>query len=139
MKKLFVFIFFVSGFNAYSQIPDIKLNSAFYSFHHALVSVDTVIIKKMADDDLMYGHSNGWVETKSDILKKLSSGYLKYFGIKADSIEIKRKRNVAAVRFVGDFKVSLKGGETITFHLKVLELWVKKKRNWKLFARQAVK
>jgi hypothetical protein len=45
---------------------------------------------------------------------------------------------MANARFTADLNVTLKGN-TSTFHLKVLEVWVKKGSRWILFARQAVK
>jgi len=139
LKKLFVLIFIAAGLSGYSQTRNMKLISTFHAFHQALILVDTSFIKHVAINELTYGHSNGWVETKTDILKNLTTGYLKYFEIKEDSLNIKLKRKVAVVRFVGDYKVSLNGGEAIRYHLKVLELWMRNGKNWKLFARQAVK
>jgi len=45
---------------------------------------------------------------------------------------------MANVRFVADITATMKGA-TNTFHLKVLEVWMKKGKRWVLFARQAVK
>jgi hypothetical protein len=45
---------------------------------------------------------------------------------------------MANVRFVADITATMKA-TTSTFHLKVLEVWVKKGKRWVLFARQAVK
>jgi hypothetical protein len=45
---------------------------------------------------------------------------------------------VASVRFVGVYDSTFDGKRAET-RLKVLEIWVKKKKGWKLFARQAVK
>jgi hypothetical protein len=42
------------------------------------------------------------------------------------------------VRFVADITATMKEA-TNTYHLKVLEVWVKKGKRWVLFARQAVK
>jgi hypothetical protein len=46
--------------------------------------------------------------------------------------------NMASVRFVADITATMKGA-TNSYHLKVLEVWVKKSKRWVLFARQAVK
>jgi len=42
------------------------------------------------------------------------------------------------VRFVGVYDSTL-DGKRAEIRLKVLEVWVKKKKGWKLFARQAVR
>ncbi len=90
------------------------------------------------DKALSYGHSNGWIETKEELLTNLETGYIKYNSIKEDSVRAVINEGMSHVRFVGDYDVTLNGA-TNTFHLKVLEIWVKKGKRWLLFARQAIK
>ncbi len=107
-------------------------------FHQALVNRNTVSINQQTDKVLSYGHSNGWVQTKSEIIKDFESGYISYQGFKEDSIAVSMNGNMASVRFVADIAATMKG-VSYNFHLKVLEVWVKKGKRWVLFARQAVK
>jgi len=107
-------------------------------FHQALVKMNTVSINQQTDKALSYGHSNGWVQTKSDLIKDFESGYISYQAYKEDSITIAMNGNMANVRFVADIAATMKG-TNYNFHLKVLEVWVKKGRRWVLFARQAVR
>ena len=95
-------------------------------------------INQQTDKVLSYGHSNGWVETKTDMIKNLETGYMNYNSIKEDSVQIMINGTMANVRFVADINATL-NGNTNSFHLKVLEVWVKKSKRWVLFARQAVK
>lgn len=122
-----------------AQTDEEKLSATLKEFHLALVSKNTVSINQQTDKALSYGHSNGWVETKTDMLKNLETGYTKYHSIKEDSLSVVINGNLAHARFVGDYTVSLNGGATVTYHLKVLEVWVKKGKRWILFARQAVR
>jgi hypothetical protein len=47
---------------------------------------------------------------------------------------------MANVRFVADITATLNRKTTVNnYHLKVLEVWVKKSNRWVLFARQAAK
>lgn len=107
-------------------------------FHQALVNKNTVSINQQTDKVLSYGHSNGWVQTKPDIIKDFETGYISYQGFKEDSIAVSINGNMANVRFVADIAATMKG-TSYNFHLKVLEVWVKKGKRWVLFARQAVK
>ncbi|HUR66162.1 MAG TPA: nuclear transport factor 2 family protein [Chitinophagaceae bacterium] len=118
---------------------DAKLETTLKEFHEALVAKNTLSINQQTDKALSYGHSNGWVETKTDMMKNLETGYIRYQEIKEDSLKVVINSNMAHARFVGDYTVSLNGGDYITYHLKVLEVWVKKGKRWLLFARQAVK
>lgn len=114
-----------------------KLITTIKEFHQALVNKNTVSINQQTDKALSYGHSNGWVETKEDVIKDIETGYLVYNSYKEDSLNITMNGSVANARFVADIKATMNGNTGI-FHLKVLEVWVKKGKRWLLFARQAV-
>lgn len=107
-------------------------------FHQALIQKNTVSITQQTDKALTYGHSNGWVETKADVINDLETGLIIYHSIKADSVKVGINGSVAHVRFIADIDATLRGNKN-SFHLKVLEVWVKKGKRWLLFARQAVK
>lgn len=139
MKKLIIIIFLLNAFCVIAQTDEAKLTTTIKEFHQALVNKNTVSINQQTDKALSYGHSNGWVETKNEMIKNLETGYLIYKSIKEDSLQITMNRNMANARFIGDYEVSLNGGNMAVYHLKVLEVWVKKGNRWILFARQAVK
>ena len=115
-----------------------KLTATVKEFHQALVNKNTVSINQQTDKALSYGHSNGWVQTKTDLIKDFETGYISYQNFKEDSITVLINGNMANVRFVADITVTMKAA-TNTYHLKVLEVWVKKGKRWVLFGRQAVK
>lgn len=115
-----------------------KLAATMQRFHLALVQKDTGAIRQQTDMALSYGHSNGWIETQSEMIKNLATGVIKYHSYKEDSFEAVVDKNVAYIRFVAEINVTL-NGNTGTYHLKVLEVWVRKGKRWLLFARQAVR
>ncbi len=88
---------------------------------------------------MSYGHSNGWVQTKKDLIKDFETGKISYQSFKEDSITVLMNDNRANVRFIADITASLNGTTVNNYHLKVLEVWVRKSKRWVLFARQAVK
>ena len=132
MFSLFVFCSFAQ------QTDEDKLIITVKEFHQALVNKNTVSINQQTDKALSYGHSNGWVENKTEIIKDLETGYISYQAIKEDSITVLINGTMANVRFVADITATMKEA-TNSFHLKVLEVWAKKGKRWVLFARQAVK
>ena len=139
MKFLVTLSFLAASFSGIAQATDEeKLIATVKEFHIALVKKNTVSINQQTDKALSYGHSNGWVQTKADIIKDLETGYLSYQSFKEDSITVLINGSMANVRFWADVKATLKGTST-SYHLKVLEVWVKKTNRWVLFARQAVK
>ena len=139
MKFLLIISFLAASFAGLTQSTDEeKLTATVKEFHQALVKKNTVSINQQTDKALSYGHSNGWVETKTDLIKDLETGYMSYQVYKEDSITVLINGNLANVRYQADVTAALKG-TTSSFHLKVLEVWVKKSNRWVLFARQAVK
>ena len=104
---------------------------------HELMVQNGNSIDQFIDDSLSYGHSSGWVENKTDFVSDLKSR-IDYHSIKEDSIIARVHGKLANVRFVGVYDSTL-DGKRAEIRLKVLEVWVKKKKGWKLFARQAVR
>ena len=138
MKQLLTILFLFVVVCCNAQTDEEKLTVTLKEFHQALVKKNIVSINQQTDKALSYGHSNGWIETKTEMIKNLETGYLDYHSYKEDSIAVLINNNMANVRFVADIDVTLKGTRG-NYHLKVLEVWVKKGKRWVLFARQAVK
>lgn len=139
LMKFFVTIgFLFCQLVGFAQNDEAKLTSTLKEFHQALVKKNTVSINQQTDKALSYGHSNGWVETKKELIEHLESGYMGYNGFREDSIKVEVNGNVGHARFIADINASMSGKE-FTFQLRVLEVWVKKGKRWVLFARQAVR
>lgn len=138
MKKLLAIVLLISAVITNAQTGEEKLTVTLKEFHQALVNKNTVSINQQTDKVLSYGHSNGWVETKADMIKNLETGYISYHSYKEDSLQVMINGNMANARFVADINVTL-NGNTGNYHLKVLEVWARKGKRWILFARQAVK
>ena len=138
MKYCLFILLLVSTVFATAQTEEEKLISTMKEFHQALVQKNTVSINQQTEKSLSYGHSNGWVQNKNDIIKDFETGLISYQTYKEDSVQISMSGNFANVRFVADIDATLRGN-AISNHLKVLEVWVKKGKRWLLFARQAVK
>ncbi|HZJ60274.1 MAG TPA: nuclear transport factor 2 family protein [Chitinophagaceae bacterium] len=138
MKKILLFLFAFTSVLANAQTEEEKLTTALKEFHQALVNKNTASINQQTDKALSYGHSNGFVETKADMIKNLETGFLVYHSFQEDSLKITMDESVANVRFTADIKAIMNNNDT-NVHLKVLEVWVKKGKRWLLFARQAVR
>lgn len=138
MKRSLTILFLFIAVFATAQTDSAKLATTLKEFHQALVNKNTVSINQQTDKALSYGHSNGWIETKNDMINNLETGYIKYNSIKEDSLKVTVNGSLANARFVGDYNVTM-NGNTNTYRLKVLEVWVKKGKRWILFARQAIR
>jgi Domain of unknown function (DUF4440) len=139
MRRVIVtIILFFTSLVIAAQTAEEKLVTTIKEFHQALVKKNTVSIIQQTDKAVSYGHSNGWVETKAEMINNLETGYLTYRSFKEDSLHVTINGNVAHARFIADIEATLNQKDS-HFHLKVLEVWVKKGKRWLLFARQAVK
>lgn len=138
MKQVLVIALLINAVFVNAQTESQKLATVIQQFHEALIRNDTGLIRKQTDSELSYGHSNGWIETQEDMIKNLGTGYLQYHRFTADSMNAVVDKHVAYTRFIADITVTLNGNKA-TYHLKVLEVWVKRGKRWLLFARQAVR
>jgi hypothetical protein len=139
MKALFVTLLLFAGFAGFAQKQDRNsLENAISSLDVALIAKDSVALKKLLNDNLTYGHTNGLVDTKSDVIGHLFDGKLTFKTIKTQSQTIVVEGNTASARRVVDADVIL-NGKPITATVRVLQVWVWKKKHWELFARQSMK
>jgi hypothetical protein len=138
MKKnlLFAFLFAVTAVNA--QTEKDKVISTMRVFHQALVEKNSAVLNQHMDDALSYGHSSGWIQSKSDVVKDFESGMISYQVYKADSVQVAISGDAANVRFLADVTVTQRGN-TSTLRLRVLEIWIKRNGAWVIFARQAIR
>lgn len=139
MKLVVTILLLCSWHGAFAQSTvEAKLTATLMQFHQDLVNKNTVSINQQTDKGLIYGHSNGWTETKNELIKNLETGYISYQSYKEDSLLLTVNENMANARFVADIAATL-NGVSATYSLRVLEVWVRKGSRWILFARQAVK
>ncbi len=104
----------------------------------ALIAKDTVTLKQLLHKEATYGHSNGWVETKQDVIKDLVSGKLTYHKIETDSLTWKVNDNWATMRNKTTVEGSVNGTK-FNLVMHVLQVWLKTNKGWQLLARQSAK
>lgn len=138
MKVVLCLALLFSFVLANAQTEESKLITAMKEFHQALVEKNTVSLNQQTEKALSYGHSNGWIQTKTDLIKDFETGLISYQSYKEDSVQVSLSDKVANIRFIADINATMRGNSNSS-HLKVLEVWVKKGKRWLLFARQAVK
>jgi hypothetical protein len=88
------------------------------------------------DERLMYVHSNGWTQTKKEIIDDLKSGKLNYVSIDVKSNNVRVYNNTAIVNGAGSFQVTM-DGKPLTIELSYTEVYVKEKSRWLLASRHA--
>ena len=140
MKHLFtICLLFVSAVT-FAQVDSVSLKQAMSDLDKALVTKDEKALAQLLYPEVSYGHSNGWVQNKTDIINDLKSGKLIYDKIENTNVTIVAiNNNWATVRT----STNATGRSTTipTFELKlhVLQVWLKTKNGWQLLARQSTK
>ena len=90
------------------------------------------------DADLKYIHSNGWVESKEDLLANLKSDKLVYKEVTVSETKVNLRHHVAIVSGKGLFSVILEN-QKLEIPLMYSEIYVKKKGKWLLLHRHSNK
>jgi hypothetical protein len=104
----------------------------------ALVVKDTVTLKQLLHKNLSYGHSNGWVQSKEDVVKDLVWGKIVYRKMESRDPQWTTGSDWATLRTTTDLDFLMDGKEGV-LKLHVLQVWMKTNKGWQLLARQSTK
>lgn len=135
---LFIFsIALCSQETLHSEYEEIRLKMS--QIDKALVVQDTSTLAKILHKDLSLGHSNGWIETKRDLLETLITDAITYLKIEnAEPFSVHHtSENLTTTRRKIDVTGTL-NDTPFEVKLNVLEVWIYQEKNWQLLARQSV-
>ena len=135
MKQLLVILLFFVSVGSFAQ-RTVQENSR--DLDIALVKRDTAFLNQYLHDNLSYGHSNGWVEKKDELMKHLFNGKLNYNKIESKELSVEHTNDIALVRLESNIQYVLDGKEG-SLKLHVLQVWIKDGYVWKLLSRQGTK
>ena len=130
MKKLFLILTVLSiAWNGNAQTRQekevLQLSKAKFKW---LVSKNVDSLKYFLDDRLTYVHSNGWMQSKTELINDLLSGKLTYVSIEVMEDSIRVYSRSAVVTGKGKF-VAIIDGSTNTYILSYTETYVLQKGN----------
>lgn len=103
----------------------------------AMVAPDATLDLLLAEA-LSYGHSDGKVETKTDLVTHLLSGRYQFVTIDISDQSVLLSGGVAIVRHTLEADTN-DDGKPGHVKLKVLGVWQQQGEHWKMLARQAVR
>ena len=140
MKKLLFGFLVLFLFNSsFAQIDSVGLKNAMQQLDKALLQKDETVLKSVLHQDLSYGHSNGWVQSKSDVLNDFISGKLTYSKIENNSSAIiVITKEYATVKTDTNAEGAV-NGTAFNLKLHIMQFWIKTKKGWQLIARQSTK
>ena len=129
-----------SGIATAGKRTGTELRSAAERLDRALERKDTTALNQLLSQQLSYGHSNGWIETKDQLKANLFNGKLSYKSISRDGKEasVLIERQTGLVREEVMIEV-LMDGKPLNLKLAVLQVWIFRKGDWILLGRQSTK
>jgi hypothetical protein len=140
MKKLLFGSLVLFLFNSsFAQIDSVGLKNAMQQLDKALLQKDETVLKSVLHKDLSYGHSNGWIQSKSDILNDFTSGKLTYSKIENNSSAIIVINKDYATVKTNTNAEGVVNGTAFKLTLHIMQFWIKTKKGWQLIARQSAK
>ena len=137
MKLFFPIFFLISGIcHAQSGKEDVlALHKKKFEW---MSSKQLDSLSALLDKDVLYIHSNGWIETKEEVLGNLESGKLSYRKVTVDKADAREYDKTVIVQGSGLFEVALEG-KPLDIKLNYTEVYVKVDGDWKLVNRHACK
>jgi len=142
MKRLvigFLILSLLINTNSSAQADSVSLKETMQKLDKALLQKDEDVLKIILNKDVSYGHSNGWIQTKSDVLNDFKSSKLVYNKIENISsaiLSINKKWATVKTNTNAEGAVN---GTTFKLTLHVMQVWMKTKKGWQLVARQSAK
>ena len=138
-KFLFAFSVLFLINSIYAQVDSVGLKNTMQQLDKALLQKDETVLKSVLHQDLSYGHSNGWVQSKSDVLNDFISGKLTYSKIENNSSAIiVITKEYATVKTDTNAEGAV-NGTAFNLKLHIMQFWIKTKKGWQLIARQSTK
>jgi hypothetical protein len=137
MKKYFVvvIILFVSVAAQAQSAEQTVLNLSKNKFGW-MIRMKYDSLEAMLDDRLMFVHSNGWTESKQELVQDIKSGKLLYTNIQVLEATARIYPSAAIVNGKGRFQVTL-DGNNLDLNLSYTEVYVQKNGKWLLASRHA--
>jgi hypothetical protein len=113
------------------------------SLKNALLAKDSITLSSLLSDEVSYGHSNGLIQSKNQLIRSVVSGEQDYKSIEPADMSFGIYENTVVVTMKGRFVLNY-NGQPLDLNMFVTLVWIKKiwkgkNSDWELVARQSVK
>ncbi|AWI08715.1 nuclear transport factor 2 family protein [Ereboglobus luteus] len=141
MKKFLILCLFpvlalMSSCNAQSSNDERDVAVAAEKLRAAMLSAKAADLNAIAADNLLYGHSSGRLETKTEFVDTIVSGRSVFVTIDITDQKIKVTGDTAIVCHTFTAKTN-DSGKPGNVKIGIMLVWQKQKGEWKLLGRQA--
>jgi hypothetical protein len=138
MKKIILIILFVSAgiaVQAQTQQEQAIIDLSKKKFQW-MITMNYDSLEPMLDEKMVFIHSNGWAETKTEFIQDIKSAKLRYTSINVLEASARVYPASAVVIGRGKFNVKL-DGKDLEFDLKYTEFYIQKDGKWLLASRHS--
>ena len=106
--------------------------------YDAMVGGDVAALEEILSEDLTYVHATATFETKTEFLRRLRTGELKYQAMDPESQDVRVYGSTGVVTGIARVQV-LSGGKPLTFRMRYTDVYVKRGNRWQMVAWQATR
>jgi hypothetical protein len=104
---------------------------------NALIEKDSAALNDLLASDVTYGHTNGLIQTKAQLIRSVVSKEQDYKAITPSEMNIRIYDNTGVVTMKSAVNMNYQG-QPLDLKMYVTLVWIKKNK-WQLVARQGVK
>lgn len=138
MKRfVFIALLFSFGETVSAQTADdravLRLSQRKFDW---LVAKRADSLELLLDDRAKYVHSNGWVQSKAEVLSDMADGKLIYQRVTVKEASVRQYGKTAVVDGMGTFE-GVNSGTAFKLELRYTEVYVWSDSRWKLVSRHA--
>lgn len=136
LNVILVLVVFLVSLGAQSQTPEQSILDLSKKKFEWMIRMQYDSLGAVLDERLMFVHSNGWAETKSELIQDIKSARLRYTSIDVKESSARMYPETAIVTGKGKFNVIL-DGNALEINLFYTEVYVLKNGKWLLASRHS--
>jgi hypothetical protein len=142
MKRAIIFAFLFFSLKGTAQTisapEDMQVMMKMLSLKNSLIAKDSVTLSNLLADDVTYGHTNGIIQTKAQLIRDVMSGVQDYKSIEPSNMNTRIYENTGVVTMNSKVIMNYQD-KPLELNMFVTLVWIKSNNDWKLVARQSVK
>jgi len=108
------------------------------SLRNALIAKDSAALSDLLTADATFGHTNGLIQTRAQLIRSVVSGEQDYKAIDPSDMNIRMYGTTGVVNIKLHIRMNY-AGKPLELYMKGLYVWIKAGNDWQLTARQTVK
>lgn len=116
-----------------------EIIAAEHALYKAMLELDYGALERILSPDLVYVHSTGVAETRSEYLAALAKGAYQYETIESHDVGVRMHGDCAVANGSVAMRVRAFGSGKTLIHLLFVLVWVKPGERWQLSYRQATR